>query len=70
MDCKTKIFSFVNKLRYFSAQIAGQSFLGFALLGKSKPTDNTLQKILKHLSNMTAELNSTFLDLKLMKFPS
>ena len=26
MDCKTKIFGFVNKLKYFSAQIARQNF--------------------------------------------
>ena len=69
-NCKTKIFSFVNKLKYFFAQIARQSFSGFPLLGKSKPTDNTLQIILKHFSNLFFELNSRFSDLKLMKFPS
>ena len=70
MGCKTEIFGFVNKLKYFSAQIARQNFSGFTPLGRSEPTDNTLQIILKHLSNVVVELNSRFSDLKLMKFAS
>ena len=70
MDCKTKIFGFVDKLKYFTAQIGRQNFSGFTHLGKSEPTDNTLQIIVGHLSNLAVELNSRFLDLKLMKFPS
>ena len=60
MDCKTKIFAFVNKLNYFSDQIARQNFSTFTLLGKSKLTDNALQILLKHLSNLVVELNSRF----------
>ena len=70
MDCKTKIFSFVDKLKYFTAQIGRQNFSGFTHLGKSEPMDNTLQIIVGHFSNLAVELNSRFLDLKLMKFPS
>ena len=70
MERKIKIFGFVNKLKYFSAQIAGQNFSGFTPLGRSEPMDNNLQIILKHLSNLVVELNSRFSDLKLMKFAS
>ena len=59
---------FVEKMLF--ARISGQNLSGFPLLGKSKPTDNTLQIILKHLLNLFIELNFRFLDLKLMKFPS
>ena len=41
-----------------------------ALLVKSEPTDNTLQIILKHLSNLVVELHSRFSDLRLTKFSS
>ena len=68
MDCKTQIFAYiVNKLNDFSIQHARQTFSTFTLL--SKPTDNALQIILKHISNLVVQVNFRFSDLKLRKFP-
>ena len=70
MDCKTQIFAFIDKLKYFTAQISRKNFSGFTHLGKCESSENIVRIILEHLSKLVVELNSRFSDLKLIKFPS
>ena len=70
MDCKTQIFAFIDKLKYFTAQISRKNFSGFTQLGKCESSENIVRIISEHLSKLVVELNSRFSDLKLIKFPS
>ena len=68
-DCKTKIFGFISKLLFFKSQISRKNFTQFYHLRKCDPSDNVLQIISGHLSNLRVHLNSRFLDPKKLKFP-
>ena len=68
IDCKTKIFGFISKLIFFKSQISRKNFTQFYHFRKCDPSDNVLQIILGHLSNLHIHLNFRFLDLKELKF--
>ena len=69
IDCKTEIFGIISKLLFFKSQLSRKNFTQFYHLRKCDPSDNVLQIILGHLSNLHVHLNCRFLDLKELKFP-
>ena len=69
IDCKTKIFAFINKLLFLKGQISRKTFTQFYHLGKCDPSDEVLQIISVHLSSLHVHLNDRFLDLKKLEFP-
>ena len=70
MDCKTKICGFISKLNFLNAQILKNNLSQFTHLMKCEPTDDILRIISEHLSNLNAELNDRFSDLKGLNLPS
>ncbi|XP_042216905.1 zinc finger BED domain-containing protein 5-like [Homarus americanus] len=70
MDCKTKMFGFISKLGFLKAQVLRNNLSHFPHLSKCDPSQNVLQIISEHLSNLHDDLSDRFIDLKQMNFPS